>query len=283
MDGTSAGAVLGQTIHLPMSKLRQLRVLIADDEPLARQRLEDLADAEPGADVVGLAEDGRQAVSMIKELNPDLVFLDVQMPGLTGMEVVRKVGIDNMPPVIFVTAYDQYAIKAFDVAALDYLLKPFDDERFHQAFERARETLELRGVNELRDRLSALLTGAPLEQSAPTRKYLERLAVEMRGQVRVVPVNSIEFITASGSYAELHVGDDTFVIRERMQTLEERLDPDVFFRIHRSAIVRLDQIESLLFSGGGDYAIKLKDGRHLKVSRGRKEELEERLGLDALE
>lgn len=266
-----------------MSARHPLRVLIADDEPLARQRLEDLTDAEPGAGVVGLAEDGRQAVIMIRNLNPDLVFLDVQMPGLTGMEVVKEVGVENMPPVIFVTAYDQYAIKAFDVAALDYLLKPFDDDRFHQAFERAREALELRGVNELRDRLSALLSEPPSEKPSPNRKYLERLAVEMRGQVRVVPVSTIDFITASGSYAELHVGDDTFVIRERMQTLEERLDPDVFFRIHRSAIVRLDQIDSLLFSGGGDYAIKLKDGRHLKVSRGRKEELEERLGLDALE
>lgn len=260
-----------------------LRVLIADDEPLARQRLEDLAAAESEVDVVGMASDGKQAVRMIREVEPDLVFLDVQMPGLTGMEVVKEVGVENMPPVIFVTAYDQYAINAFDVAALDYLLKPFDDDRFHQSFERARETIELRGVNELRERLSALLSGTSEEPRQQNRKYLERLAVEMRGQVRVVPVNTIDFITASGSYAELHVGDDTFVIRERMQTLEERLDPDVFFRIHRSAIVRLDQIDALLFSGGGDYAIKLKDGRRLKVSRGRKEELEERLGLDALE
>lgn len=263
-----------------MSKRPTVRVLIADDEPLARQRLEDLLSPDPDVEIVGPAEDGRQAVAMIRDENPDLVFLDVQMPGLTGMEVVKEVGPENMPTVIFVTAYDQYAIKAFDVAALDYLLKPFDDERFHQAFERAREAIELRGVNELRDRLSALLTETSDEKQAPARKYIERLAVEMRGQVRVVPVESIEFITASGSYAELHVGDDTFVIRERMQTLEERLDPDEFFRIHRSTIVRLDQIDALLFSGGGDYAIKLKHGRHLKVSRGRKEELEERLGLE---
>lgn len=260
-----------------------LRVLIADDEPLARQRLEDLIEHEDDVEVVGTAEDGTQAVEMIREKNPDLVFLDVQMPGHTGMEVVRKVGVEHMPPVIFVTAYDHYAIKAFDVAALDYLLKPFDDDRFHQAFERARETIQLRGVNELRERLAAFLSGDMPQARNEGKKYLERLAVEMRGQVRVVPVAKIEFITASGSYAELHVGDDTFVIRERMQTLEERLDPEAFFRIHRSTIVRLDQIDTLLFSGGGDYAVKLKDGRYLKVSRGRKEELEERLGLDALE
>lgn len=260
-----------------------LRVLIADDEPLARQRLEDLLDAEDNVEIVAKAEDGTQAVDLIRDEDPDLVFLDVQMPGLTGMEVVKKIGPAQMPPVIFVTAYDQYAIKAFDVAALDYLLKPFDDERFYQAFERAREALQLRGASQLRERLAALLAETAPEVQPEPKKYLERLAVEMRGQVRVVPVDKIEFITASGSYAELHVGSDTFVIRERMQTLEERLDPERFFRIHRSTIVRLDQIDALLFSGGGDYAIRLKDGRHLKVSRGRKEELEERLGLDALE
>ena len=260
-----------------------LRVLIADDEPLARQRLEDLLDQEEDVEVVGKAEDGTQAVNQILQENPDLVFLDVQMPGRTGIEVVRAVGVDQMPPVIFVTAYDHYAVKAFDVAALDYLLKPFDDERFHQAFERAREAIQLRGVNELRERLAAFLAGDVSDRRPEGKKYVERLAVEMRGQVRVVPVAKIDFITASGSYAELHVGKDTFVIRERMQVLEERLDPDVFFRIHRSTIVRLDQIDALLFSGGGDYAVKLKDGRHLKVSRGRKEELEGRLGLDALE
>ena len=260
-----------------------LRVLIADDEPLARQRLEDLLNLEDDVEIVGHAVDGTRAVALIQEKDPDLVFLDVQMPGYTGMEVVKKVGVDRMPPVIFVTAYDHYAIKAFDVAALDYLLKPFDDDRFHQAFERAREAIQLRDVNDLRERLTALLTGGPPERSSENKKYLERLAVEMRGQVRIVPVDEIDFITASGSYAELHVGTDTFVIRERMQTLEERLDPDAFFRIHRSTIVRLDQIDTLLFSGGGDYALKLKDGRQLKISRGRKEELEERLGLDALE
>lgn len=260
-----------------------LRVLIADDEPLARQRLEDMLERQEHVEIVGMAEDGTRAVEMIRQLTPDLVFLDVQMPGCTGMEVVRRVGVDQMPPVIFVTAYDHYAIKAFDVAALDYLLKPFDDERFEQAFERALETIQLRGVSDLHERLSALLSDTLPETRPADKKYLERLAVEMRGQVRVVPVDTIDFITASGSYAELHVGGDTFVIRERMQTLEERLDPDAFFRIHRSTIVRLDLIDSLLFSGGGDYALKLKDGRHLKISRGRKEELEERLGLDALE
>lgn len=265
-----------------------LRVLIVDDEPLARQRLEDLLQQQANVELVGMVDNGKAAVEAIQQLAPDLVFLDVQMPGLTGVEVVQTVGPDRMPAVIFVTAYDQYALKAFDVAAVDYLLKPFDDERFEQAFERARLMITLRTVNILRDRLMALLQGSPAPASpasaspATATRYLERIAVDMRGQVRVVPVAEIGYISASGPYAELHVGTDTFVIRERIQTLEERLDPARFFRIHRSIIVRLDLIDALLYSAGGDYAVRLKDGKRLKVSRNRCEELEQRLGLKAL-
>ena len=267
-----------------------LRVLIVDDEPLARQRLEDLLEAEAGAEVVGQAENGRDAVEAIGRLQPDLVFLDVQMPGLTGVDVVRAVGAEAMPVVIFVTAYDQYALKAFDLAALDYLLKPFDDERFEQAFARARQAVALRKIDGMRQRLAALLenegrTSAPAPTATSTpepARYLERLAVEMRGQIRVVAVEEVDFIAASGPYAELHTAEGTHLIRERMQTLEERLDPERFFRIHRSAIVRLDRIDALLYNAGGDYAVRLKSGKRLKVSRGRREALERRLGLDAL-
>ncbi|MGI9174685.1 MAG: LytR/AlgR family response regulator transcription factor [Rhodothermales bacterium] len=265
-----------------------LRVVIADDEPLARQRLEDLLAGQANVNVVGQAETGHDAVEAIRRLDPDLLFLDVQMPGLTGVEVAREVGPEAMPATIFVTAYDQYALKAFDLAALDYLLKPFDDERFDQALARARQTIKLREIDDMRQRLAALLkneapTSAPTSapESAPAR-YLERVAVEMRGQVRVVSVDQIDFIAASGPYAELHTQDGQHLIRERMQTLEERLDPDQFFRIHRSAIVRLDCIDALLYNAGGDYAVRLKNGKRLKVSRGRREALEQRLGLDAL-
>ena len=261
-----------------------LRVLIVDDELLARQRLEDLLDAEADVEIVGSVDHGRDAVEAIRHLTPDLVFLDVQMPGLTGVDVVRTIGPEAMPVVIFVTAYDQYALKAFDLAALDYLLKPFDDERFEQAFARARRAIKLRKVDGMRRRLAALLdddepTSEPTSEPA---SYLERIAVEMRGQIRVVPVEEIDFIAASGPYAELHTPEGTHLIRERMQTLEERLDPDRFFRIHRSAIVRLDRIDALLYNAGGDYAVRLKNGKRLKVSRGRREALEQRLGLDAL-
>lgn len=260
---------------------RLLRILIVDDEPLARQRLLDLLEDRKGVEVVGQATSGREAIQAIRTLQPDLVFLDVQMPGITGLDVVREIGPEQMPFTIFVTAYDQYALKAFEVAALDYLLKPFDDERFEQAMERARRLLKLKEVEALRDRLLQLLQADQVSTEAKPSRYLERIAVEMRGQVRVIPVRQIDYITASGPYAELHVGDQVYVIREQMQALEERLDPDRFIRIHRSAIVRIDLIDVLLRSAGGRYAVRLKNGVRLKVSRSRREALERRLGLRA--
>jgi two-component system LytT family response regulator len=248
----------------------KLRVVIADDEPLARQRIEDLL--PPSVEVVATASTGDEAVEKINDLKPDLVFLDVQMPGKTGLQVVEAVG-DSMPATIFVTAFDQYALEAFDVAAVDYLVKPFDDERFAQALQRARKSIELREVEKMTRRLLGFL------QEEPKQKFLDRIAVESRGQVRVVPVARIDYITASGPYAELHVGDKTFAVRERMQTLEEQLDPSVFFRVHRSAIVRLERIDALLHRPGGDYAVRLKDGSELDVSRARRDELQQRLGI----
>ncbi|HUK01204.1 MAG TPA: LytTR family DNA-binding domain-containing protein [Steroidobacteraceae bacterium] len=266
-----------------MAAAKPLRVLIVDDEALARQRLEDLLRKEDGVEIVGQADNGQAAIAAITSLRPDLVFLDVQMPGRTGVEVVREVGAQHMPPTIFVTAYDRYALDAFNLAAVDYLVKPFDDERFEQAFRRARRAIELEEFGRLSDQLRAMLKGAESgghEHGAPPRSpYLERIAVEMRGQVRVVPVETIEYITASGPYAEIHVGEKTYIIRERMQTLEERLDPTHFFRIHRSVIVRLERIEALLREPGGDYAVQLKSGARLSVSRNRVEPLEQWMGL----
>ena len=262
-----------------------IRVLIVDDEMLARQRIEDLLAAEPGVEIVGQADTGDAAVAAIRSLRPDLLFLDIQMPGRTGLEVVREIGPDAMPATIFVTAYNQHALTAFDLAAVEYLVKPFDDERFEQAFRRARRLVELSEVGRLSDQLLQLLQATRAEPgpaSAPPPaqpEYLERIAVEMRGQVRVVPTAELDFVTASGPYAEIHAGGRKYVIRERMQTLEERLDPAHFVRIHRSIIVRLDRIEALLRGAGGDYAVRLKSGVKLKVSRGRFEELEERMGV----
>ncbi|HEV7238527.1 MAG TPA: LytTR family DNA-binding domain-containing protein [Thermoanaerobaculia bacterium] len=235
-----------------------LRVLIVDDEVLARQRIEDLLAKEENVVVAGTASDGASAIEMIRELRPDLVFIDVQMPGRSGVEVVNELGAE-MPATVFVTAYDQHAVKAFELEAVDYLVKPFDDERFEQAFRRARRAAELR---------------------APARgDYVDRIAVELRGQIRAISVDRIEYITASGPYAELHVEGKTFAVRERMQALEEKLDPERFFRIHRSAIVRIDRIDVFLRHAGGDYGVRLKNGVELSVSRNKREELEARLGI----
>jgi two-component system LytT family response regulator len=280
---------------------RMLRVLVVDDEPLARQRVEDLLRHEPAVEIVGTADSGNAAIEAIRTLAPDLVFLDIQMPGRTGLDVVREVGAERMPATIFVTAYDQHALRAFELAAVDYLVKPFDDERFEQAFRRARRLVELREVDRLRGQLLAVLRGdgdapaaapppqapgAPASAEAPPAQlhagrggYLERIAVEMRGKLRVVPVGEIDYIVASGPYAELYVGDRRLLIREAMQTLEERLDPAMFLRIHRSVIVRLDLVDTLHKGAGGDYEVQLKSGVRLRVSRSRREELERRLGV----
>jgi len=260
---------------------KPIRVLIADDEALARDRIADLLAHEANVVIAGTASTGPEAIEAIRTLNPDLVFLDVQMPGRTGLEVVDDVGAEKMPATIFVTAFDKFALNAFDRAAVDYLVKPFDDERFAQAFRRARKMIELEQVQEVTQRLLSLLHNPPAETPSPAPKhdYLERISVESRGQVRVVPVDKVDYITADGPYAELHVGDRVFAIRERMQTLDERLDPEVFFRIHRSAIVRLDRIDTLLRHPGGDYGVRLKNGTELSLSRGRREELEQKLGI----
>jgi two-component system LytT family response regulator len=259
-----------------------LRVLIVDDEPLGRQRVEDLLRHERGVEIVGTAGDGAAAVDAIRALRPDLVFLDVQMPRMNGLDVVRAIGAEQMPTTIFVTAYDKHALEAFDLAAIDYLVKPFDDERFEEALRRARRHAMLGDVTVLRERLLAVLQEAApssAAQEAPPSppRYLERIAVESRGKVRFVAVSEIDFIVADGPYAELHAGDRTHLIRESMQTLDERLDPDQFMRVHRSAIVRLDAVEMLHKGAGGDYEVQLKSGARLRVSRSRREALEHRL------
>lgn len=267
-----------------------VRVLVVDDEPLARERLEELLAHEEGVELAGTAGSGAEAVQAIRTLRPDIVFLDVQMPGMTGLDVVRAIGVHDMPATIFATAYDRHAVEAFDLAAVDYLVKPYDDERFEQAFRRARRHVELEEMSRLRGRLLAVLQSAGTDDGdaaaatssgapRPASAYLERIAVEMRGKVRVVPVGEIDYIAASGPYAELHVGDKRYIIREAMQTLEDRLDPDRFIRIHRSVIVRLDLVDTLLRGAGGDYEVVLKGGARLRVSRSRREALERRLGV----
>ena len=268
------------TDHLGSARAT-IRVLVVDDEPLGRQRVLELL-APHDVEVVGTAADGVEAVSAIRTLRPDIVFLDVQMPRMSGLDVIREVGSMSMPVTVFVTAFDQYAITAFDMAAIDYLVKPFKDERFVEALARAREKAQTKNVVRLHEQLLSLLQGgqapvpAPPPAALPT--YLDRIAVQMHGKVRVVRVPQIDYITASGPYVDLHAGAQRFTIRESMQNLSENLDPALFVRIHRSTIVRLDLIDTLLRHEGSEYEVQLKSGIRLRVGRSRLETLEKQLG-----
>ena len=267
-----------------MSDARVLRVLIVDDEPLGCRRIANLLRNRPDVEVIGLAEDGDAAIAAIRADRPDLVFLDIQMPRKTGLEVAREVGAEGMPVTVFVTAYDEFALRAFDLAAVDYLVKPFDNERFEEAFRRARRLVAWKDTARAHAQLRAVLDTVfgTLPARIPTApRYLDRIAVPMRGKMRVVPVDDVDYITASGSYAELHVGGARHLVRESLQLLEEQLDPDRFLRIHRSVIVRVDRIEALLRAEGGHYEVQLRGGVRLKVSRDRRRELEQRLGRTA--
>lgn len=265
-----------------MSERRPLRVLIVDDEPLGIRRLEELLQSQPDMQVAGTAENGEEAVAAIRDLHPDLVLLDIQMPHKSGLEVVREIGPARMPATIFVTAYDHHAVEAFELAAMDYLVKPYDDDRFDESLRRARRKLDLEGLSHLRQQMLRLLqAGAadpPSPAPVPSTPFLQRIGIPMRGKMRVLPVEEIDYICAAGVYVELHSAGHTHLIRESLHSLEVQLDPAQFMRIHRSVIVRLDRVEMLLRGSGGNYEVQLVNGVHLRVGRMRLEALERRLG-----
>jgi two-component system LytT family response regulator len=252
---------------------RVLRIVIADDEPLARQRLLMLLADEQNVDVVAECADGPAALAAIERLHPDLVFLDVEMPGASGFDLIDAVGPGRMPSVIFVTAFDNYALRAFDVRALDYLLKPFDRDRFRSAVMRAREHIEGRSEGELERRLLELVHGLK-----PAAHTLERFVVKAGGRVFFVRASEIEWIEAAGNYVKLHVGTETHLFRETMHAVEDKLDPDLFYRIHRSHIVNIERVRELQPSFNGEYVVCLKSGARLTLSRGYREKLQERIG-----
>ena len=256
-----------------------LRALVVDDEPLARRRVRELLGGAPDVEVAGEAGSGRAAVEAIRALRPDVVFLDVQMPGLSGLDVVREVGPAAMPVTVFVTAYDAHAVAAFDLAAVDYLLKPFEDDRFYEALGRARRSVRLQAAEQLQRQLASLLgpVATPPPPAPAAAPYLQRVTVETRGLVRVVPVDRIDYVTSDGSYAELHVGTEVHVVRSSLQALEDRLDPARFVRVHRGTLVQLDRVESVRVASGGDYQARLLDGTRLRVSRSRYDDLMRRL------
>jgi two-component system LytT family response regulator len=234
---------------------------VVDDEPPARQRLRSLLAKEPDIDVVAECANGPEAVVCLQEEMPDLVLLDVQMPEMDGFEVLHAIDPDKTPAIIFATAYDEHALRAFDVHAVDYLLKPIDAQRFSQAIERARERLHGSSAAH-RAALQRLLA-----EVAPARAYLERLAVREMSRIALLPVTEIDWIEAADNYVRVHSGGTSCLMRMSLKELERRLDPDRFARVHRSALVAIDRIRHLEPWSHGDFRIILHDGTRITASR----------------
>lgn len=241
---------------------RPARVLIVDDEPLARAHLRQLLAESSGVEVIGECGDGRDAVRRIREESPDLVLLDVQIPELDGFGVVREVGVERMPMVIFVTAYDEYALQAFDVFALAYLLKPVSRERFAGALARARALVQGRGGDETASRLAALL-----ERMSGSRQHGDRLSLKVDGRVLFVGVDEIDWIEAADNHVRLHMGQRSHQVRGTLTSFEQRLPPGKFLRIHRSTMVHVRRIMEVQPWFGGDYVFILTGGTRLTSGR----------------
>jgi two-component system LytT family response regulator len=251
-----------------------LRVLVVDDEEPARQRMIDLLRRDADVTDIAEADNGLAAVEAIVSARPDLVFLDVQMPELDGLGVIDAIGATSMPLTIFVTAYDQHAIRAFESNALDYLLKPYSDERQEAAMARAKRRLQERSANEMSQRMLRLMTRTKASASRP----LDRLVVKSGGTVRFVRVGEIDCIEAAGMYVTLHLGGKTLLHRASLQELEDRLDPMRFIRVHRSAVVNIESIVQLEARSHGEFDAVLKHGGRVRVSRTYRAHLEKRLG-----
>ena len=254
----------------------KLRVLIIDDEALARAKLRRLLADEPDIEVVGECANGREAVDAINAGRADLVFLDVQMPELDGFGVLKEIKPGNWPLVVFVTAHDRFALQAFEVHALDYLLKPFDRDRFRAALARAREQFARRQNAELSQKLQALVRG--LETARQTEARPGRIAVKYPGRVTMLNVDDIDWIEAADNYVKLHAGKQSHLTRETMSAMEARLAPDKFVRINRSTIVNTDRIKELQPLFHGEYAVILSDGTRLTLSRTHRDRLARILG-----
>jgi len=249
-----------------------IEALIVDDEPLARTGVRQLVDPVDDVTIVAEAADGPEAVQQIREHDPDLVFLDVQMPEMSGLDVVRDVGVNEMPLTIFVTAYDEYAIEAFDAHALDYLLKPVDEGRFEEALDRVRTQLRRADREALDDRLRAVLDKYTAEDNADAD--LERFTVRTHNRIYFVEVDDVQWIESEGDYVALHDGEEKHLIRATMKDLENRLSDHPFLRIHRSYIVNTEYIEELRPLDHGTFRIIMSSGTPLKTSRGYRENVE---------
>jgi two-component system LytT family response regulator len=250
-----------------------IRALIADDEALARKFIRRMLKDDHEVEIVGECSNGKQAVAMIRKHNPDVVFLDVQMPEMDGFAVLESIGIERLPEIIFATAYEQYAIRAFELHALDYLLKPFDQARFKDAIKHAKERFHSERRSEGRTQISALL------QSIKNKpQYLDRLVIKAGGRITFLSTDEINWIEADDKYVHLHAGKISPMVRQTLSAMETQLDPRKFRRIHRSAIVNVERIKELQPLFSGEYSILLEDGTKLTLSRSYKDKLFELLG-----
>jgi two-component system LytT family response regulator len=247
--------------------MAMIRALIVDDEPLARARIRRFLASEKDVEIVGESGDGNAAVDAVQRLKPDLMFLDIQMPETAGFQVIEQLAGDHMPVVIFVTAYNQYAIQAFDVHAIDYLLKPYTRDRFARALDRARKQLSNASRSEFDQRLMSLLEHA----AGGEQRHLQRLMVKSSGRIYFIKADEVDWIGAEGNYVNLHVGREAHLLRETMSHLATKLDPEKFVRIHRSTIVNVDRVKELQPLFSGDYVAILHDGTQLNLSRAYRE------------
>jgi two-component system LytT family response regulator len=245
---------------LPQTPPTRIRALIVDDEPLARSNIAVLLRKDSHMEIIGECGSGSEALGEIRVAKPDLLFLDVQMPECDGFDVLEMLGNDLPPAVIFVTAYDQYALRAFEAGALDYLLKPFDNARFELALTRAKQRI------------------FEANRGDSARRNLERIVIKSAGEICFIKTSDIDWIEAADYYACLHVGPRTHLLRRSLQDLEEDLDPNAFCRVHRSGIVNLERVSSLKLQEDGEYEVQLQTGARVRLSRRYRKQLQERLG-----
>jgi two-component system LytT family response regulator len=256
----------------------ELKTLIIDDETLARQRLFNLAKDVPELNIIGECATGKEAIKAINKLKPDLIFLDIQLKDLTGFDVLEKITTEQKPLVVFVTAYNEYALKAFDFFAFDYLLKPYKDSRFLKAIENIIDYNKNRKVDTFEDKMQSLLEYVQKNQNSSTVSS-EKLPIKLGNKVFVINTKDIKYILASGYYAEIFTFDKTHLLRESLTNLIETLDKDKFIRIHRSTIINLNEVEGLINSNYGEIDVKMSDNKLFRISKSYKKVFLTKMGL----
>lgn len=247
--------------------MKKIRTIVVDDEPLARARIIHLLNEYEDVLIIGEGRNGREASRLIEDYKPDLAFLDIQMPDFTGFEAIARVKQESMPFIIFVTAFDQYALQAFDVKAVDYLLKPFDNERFKKALEHARKQLQLRDNAILHQRMIQLLQEYRYQQTGE----LTAFEIKDKGKTHLINVNDVQWLEAQGNYVQLHLARQSWLLRETLQHLEDQLDKTLFLRIHRSLLLNIHYIQKVKYEGNNQYIFYMKNEKKLLSSRSYKD------------